>query len=120
MELKNGFYTALGTPLTENGDLVAASMCLDVNALDKIFTYADVTRIAPAECCVYADNRLIGFFPREDARFVLPYCFCSNFYMTMNARELCRLVCQMAFGRGANMPEIRPSCTIAFMRARAS
>lgn len=44
---------------------------------------------------------------REDARFVLPYCFCSNFYMTMNARELCRLVCQMAFGRGANMPEIR-------------
>ena len=44
---------------------------------------------------------------REDARFVLPYCFCSNFFMTMNAREMCRLVCQMAFGRGANMPEIK-------------
>jgi len=44
---------------------------------------------------------------REDARFVLPYCFCSNFFMTMNARELCRLVCQMAYGRGAHMPEIR-------------
>ncbi len=44
---------------------------------------------------------------REDARFVLPYCFCSNFFMTMNARELSRLVCQMAYGRGANMPEIR-------------
>ncbi|MBQ3223248.1 MAG: FAD-dependent thymidylate synthase [Clostridia bacterium] len=44
---------------------------------------------------------------REDSRFVLPYCFCSNFYMTMNARELCRLVCQMAYGRGANMPEIK-------------
>lgn len=44
---------------------------------------------------------------REDARFVLPYCFCSNFFMTMNARELCRLVCQMAYGRGSNMPEIK-------------
>lgn len=44
---------------------------------------------------------------REDARFVLPYCFCSNFFMTMNARELARLVCQMAYGRGAQMPEIR-------------
>lgn len=44
---------------------------------------------------------------REDARFVLPYCFCSNFYMTMNARELCRLVLQMTQGRGANMPEIK-------------
>lgn len=54
----------------ENGDILAASNCLDVNAADKIFAYAGVTRKAPAECTVYADNRLIGFFPREDARFV--------------------------------------------------
>ena len=26
--------------------------------------------------------------PKEDARFVLPYCFCSNFFCSMNAREL--------------------------------
>lgn len=29
--------------------------------------------------------------PREDARFVLPYCFRSNFYMTLNAREFVHL-----------------------------
>lgn len=44
---------------------------------------------------------------REDARFVLPYCFCSNFYMTMNARSLCKLICQMRTGRGAWSSEIR-------------
>jgi len=53
-----------------NGDILAASNCLDVNAADKIFSYAGVTRKAPAECTVYADNRLIGFFPREDVRFL--------------------------------------------------
>lgn len=58
----------VGVP--ENGDILAASCCLDVSAVDKIFTYAGVTRTAPVECCVYADNRLIGFFPREDVSFV--------------------------------------------------
>jgi len=53
------------------------------------------------------EKLLAAGISREDARFVLPYCFCSNFFMTMNARELCRLVCQMAYGRGAHMPEIR-------------
>ena len=45
--------------------------------------------------------------PREDARFVLPYCFCSNFYMTMNARELAHLISCMAWGRGSGVPEYR-------------
>ena len=54
----------------ENGDVLCASTCLDVAALDKIFAYAGVTRQAPVECAVYADNRLIGFFPREDVCFV--------------------------------------------------
>lgn len=53
------------------------------------------------------ERLLAAGISREDARFVLPYCFCSNFFMTMNAREMARLVCQMAYGRGANMPEIR-------------
>ena len=53
------------------------------------------------------EKLLAAGISREDARFVLPYCFCSNFFMTMNARELCRLVCQMVYGRGAHMPEIR-------------
>ena len=54
----------------KNGDILAASCALDVAAVDKIFTYAGVTRQAPVECCVYADNRLIGFFPREDVSFI--------------------------------------------------
>ena len=54
----------------KNGDILAASCALDVAAVDKIFTYAGVTRQAPVECCVYADNRLIGLFPREDVSFI--------------------------------------------------
>lgn len=50
---------------------------------------------------------LEGGISREDARFVLPYCFCSNFYMTMNARELSRLIAQMTVGRGSANTEIR-------------
>ncbi len=44
--------------------------------------------------------------PREDARFVLPYCLRSNFYMTVNARELIALICAMLYGRGKGFPEI--------------
>ena len=45
--------------------------------------------------------------PKEDARFVLPYCLRSNFYMTLNARELMQALRAMRFGRGARFPEIR-------------
>ena len=45
--------------------------------------------------------------PREDARFVLPYCFRSNFYMTLNAREFCHMVQAMLYGRGARWAELR-------------
>jgi len=44
--------------------------------------------------------------PKEDARFVLPYCLRSNFYMTLNARELIGLACAMLYGRGKGYPEI--------------
>lgn len=44
--------------------------------------------------------------PREDARFVLPYCFCSNFYCTCNARELLAMICSMLYGRGSRYPEL--------------
>lgn len=33
--------------------------------------------------------------PKEDARFVLPYCFFSNFYCTVNARELIYMIRSM-------------------------
>lgn len=45
--------------------------------------------------------------PKEDARFVLPYCFRSNFYCTLNARELEMVMSEMLYGRGKQYPEIR-------------
>ena len=44
--------------------------------------------------------------PKEDARFVLPYCFRSNFYCTMNARELMHMMATMLWGRGREIPEL--------------
>ena len=45
--------------------------------------------------------------PKEDARYLLPYCFRSNFYCTMNARELMYMVQVMTQGRGAAFAEIK-------------
>ena len=45
--------------------------------------------------------------PKEDARFVLPYAFRSNFYMTLNGREMTRLISEMTEGRGSVFPEIK-------------
>ncbi len=44
--------------------------------------------------------------PKEDARFVLPYAFFSNFYCTVNARELIHMLCEMKYGRGSADPEL--------------
>ncbi len=45
--------------------------------------------------------------PKEDARFVLPYSFRSNFYMTLNGREMIRLVSEMVYGRGSAVAELK-------------
>lgn len=45
--------------------------------------------------------------PKEDARFILPYCFRSHIYCTMNARELLHFLKQAIQGRGRRYPEIR-------------
>ncbi len=45
--------------------------------------------------------------PKEDARFVLPYCFRSNFFCTMNARELLHMIEAMLWGRGSVFPELK-------------
>lgn len=45
--------------------------------------------------------------PKEDARFALPYCFLSNFYLTCNARELVSIICSMRYGRGSGFAELR-------------
>mgnify|MGYP001030191111 CR=1 FL=1 len=45
--------------------------------------------------------------PREDARFLLPYCYRSNFYCTVNARELQHIIHVALEGRGSKYPEIK-------------
>lgn len=45
--------------------------------------------------------------PKEDARFLLPYAFCSNFYCTLNARELVSLIRSIRLGQGKTIPELR-------------
>ena len=45
--------------------------------------------------------------PKEDARFLLPYSLCSNFYCTLNARELARVIQAMRTGRGRGIPELQ-------------
>lgn len=44
--------------------------------------------------------------PKEDARFVLPYCFHSNFFCSCNARELLHIICSMVYGRGSVFSEL--------------
>ena len=45
--------------------------------------------------------------PKEDARFLLPYSYKSNFYCTVNARELANVIYSMVFGRGKENTELR-------------
>lgn len=45
--------------------------------------------------------------PKEDARFLLPYSLCSNFYCTLNARELAHVIQAMRTGRGRGIPELQ-------------
>lgn len=44
--------------------------------------------------------------PKEDARFLLPYCLFSNFFCSINGREFLHLLKAMLYGRGKNYPEI--------------
>lgn len=44
---------------------------------------------------------------KEDARFLLPYSLYSNFYCTVNARELIHMLYSMIYARGAAFPELR-------------
>lgn len=44
--------------------------------------------------------------PKEDARFLLPYCLFSNFFCSINGREFLHLLKAMLYGRGSKYPEI--------------
>lgn len=45
--------------------------------------------------------------PKEDARFLLPYSLYSNFYCTLNARELINMLYAMIYGRGSEFAELK-------------
>ena len=45
--------------------------------------------------------------PKEDARFVLPYCLFSNFFCSVNGREFLHMLKAMIYGRGSRFPEIK-------------
>ena len=45
--------------------------------------------------------------PKEDARFLLPYSLYSNFYCTLNARELINMLYAMIYGRGSQFNELK-------------
>lgn len=53
------------------------------------------------------EELLEGGVPKEDARFLLPYSFHSNFYCTLNARELFQLLSAIRRGRGQGIPELQ-------------
>lgn len=55
---------------SKNGDFVLSTLEVGVNVLRKIVECAGVHCYAPKECTVYADNRIISFFPRKDMTFV--------------------------------------------------
>ena len=45
--------------------------------------------------------------PKEDARFLLPYSLYSNFFCTINARELINMLYAMIYGRGSKFAELK-------------
>ncbi len=63
-----------------------------------------------SETMEYLFNEYTAFVdagvPKEDARFLLPYCLRSNFYCSVNARELLHMLRSMLFGRGSEFKEL--------------
>lgn len=63
-----------------------------------------------SETMEYLFNEYTAFVdagvPKEDARFLLPYCLRSNFYCSVNARELLHMLRSMLFGRGSQFKEL--------------
>lgn len=52
------------------GDFVLSTLEASVDTMRKIVECAGVQCYAPVECAVYADSRIISFFPRKDITFI--------------------------------------------------
>lgn len=66
---------------------------------------------------LYADFTAAGV-PKEDARFLLPYCLFSNFFCSVNGREFLNMLKAMLYGRGKKYPEIRALGEMLLQQAR--
>lgn len=55
---------------TENGDFVSGTYLLKTEELRKILEKSSVECQAPINCTVYADSRVISFFPATDMEFI--------------------------------------------------
>ena len=64
--------------------------------------YVDTMGSLFSAYCTLCDNGV----PKEDARFVLPYCFYSNFFCSLGGRELINVLNAMLYGRGRKIKEI--------------
>ena len=78
------------------------------------YTPSDLNEKDLSVYCEYMDMLFEGYqallkldIPKEDARFLLPYSFNSNFYCTLNARELINLISSIKNGRGKDIPELQ-------------
>lgn len=74
----------------------------------------DLSEEAQAQYCRYMDTLFSAYGElleagvlKEDARFLLPYAFNSNFYCTVNARELAHIIGSIRHGRGQSIPELQ-------------
>ena len=70
---------------------------------DDLSIYRKYMEILFSAYSILLDNEV----PKEDARFLLPYSFHSNFYCTINARELIHIICTIKYGRGRSYPELQ-------------
>ncbi len=78
------------------------------------FIPSDLDGESREEYCRYMDMLFEAYramleegVPKEDARFILPYSFHSNFYCTLNARELANVIHAIRYGRGRAIPELQ-------------
>ncbi len=74
----------------------------------------DLEGEACSHYCQYMDKLFSAYqfllekgVPKEDARFLLPYSFNSNFYCTINARELAHCIGAIRYGRGIGITELQ-------------
>lgn len=78
------------------------------------FVPPDLDKDSCGRYCQYMDMLFEAYrslledgIPKEDARFILPYSFHSNFYCTLNARELVSMIHAIRYGRGRAIPELQ-------------